>query len=185
MEARCRKCGKPLHNPESIARGMGAACAGIVTKRRSFSSSRSTQHGVIYPPIERNHTNTKLFCFEEEPQTTVPNALTEFPADLLNLVLSAPTAGSIAKQVKKFSRQQKQNEAHSIKLLKRIRRMCIECRLPFWPGLSSNLQPIPCIPCCEDGWKIGENSRFISKEELVAYLSRYGILGQEQLRTAM
>jgi len=185
MEVRRKKCGKPLHDPVSIARGMGASCAGIVTRRRRFSSSTITQHGMIYPSMERNHTNTNLFCFEEEPQTTAPKALAEFPSDLLNLVLSAPARGSIAKQIKKFSRQQKQNETHSIKLLKRIRRMCIECRLLFWPGLSTNLQPIPCISCGEDGWKIGENSRVISKEELVAYLSRYGIIGQEQLRTAM
>ena len=109
--------------------------------------------------------------------------LKQFPCDLVDLVLSAPTAGSIAAGVKLHShRRQKSDAVHPAKLLKQIRRMCIEFRLLFWPGLSMNLQQIPCIPYGENDWKLGENGRVISRDELVAFLSRYGIINLEQMR---
>ena len=64
-------------------------------------------------------------------------------------------------------------------MLKQIRRMCIEFRLLFWPGLSKNLEPLPCIPCGDNDWKIGEHGSVCSKDELVSYLTRYGIISSQ------
>ena len=110
----------------------------------------------------------------------MPEALEKFLSDLQDLVLMAPAAGSIAAHIKTNFRRKKQNGVHLARLLKQIRRICIEFRLLFWPGLSMNLEPIPCIPCGENNRKIAKDRRVISKEELVGYLSRYGIIGQEQ-----
>lgn len=95
-----------------------------------------------------------------------------FPSDLVDLVLSALPAGSIAARVKSYARCNKEEgKILSITLLKHIRHLCIELRLLFWHGLSQNLEPIPCIPHGESDWKLRENGRIMSKDELVAYLS--------------
>jgi hypothetical protein len=120
----------------------------------------------------------------EDSQSRIPKVLEVFPSELVNLVLSAPEPGSIAAWVKKYSGQ-KQNKLQSIRLLKQIRRTCIEHRLPFWPGLSMKSEPIPCIPWGEHGWKIGENGRVIDKDELVSYLGRYGIIAQDLTQTTL
>jgi hypothetical protein len=185
MAVHCIVCGKPLYNPVSIARRMGPKCAGVASAGKSFHSSQRIRSGTTYPSIEASHETLNLFSFIEEQQDRVPQTLKKFPSDLVELVLSAPAAGSIAAQIKLYSRRKKkQNSVPAVKLLKQIRRMCIEFRLPFWPGLSMNLEPIPCIPYGENDWKIGENGRVFSKDELVAYLSRYGIISQEQIRTS-
>lgn len=177
MEVRCKICGKPLHDPVSIARGMGSKCAGGASAEKSFRSSRSVGNRVAYPLLGENHASMNLFSFTEEREDRVPDSWKKFPSDLVDLVLSAPAAGSIAARVRLHSgRKKNQDRVHPAVLLKQIRRMCIELRLLFWPGLSQNLEPIPCIPCGENDWKIGENGRVCSKEELVAYVSRYGII---------
>lgn len=125
---------------------------------------------------------TNLFSFVEDGQKRLPETLRTYPSDLVELVLSAPPAGSIGSRVKLYSRGRKNNESvNPAKLLKQIRRMCIEFRLLFWPGLSMNLEPIPCIPCGERDWKLGENGRVMSTDDLVAYLGRYGMISREQV----
>lgn len=181
MEARCKKCGRPLRDPVSIARGMGPNCAGIASTGSSFRLNRQVQSGAVYPSVGKSHASMNLFSFGEEHQKGVPATLEKFPCDLLDLVLSAPAAGSIAARVKTYSRRKKRNGVHPAILLKQIRRMCIEFRLLFWPGLSKNLEPIPCIPCGENDWKIGEDGRVLSRDELVSYLSRYGIITQKSV----
>jgi len=181
MEARCKKCGRPLRNPVSVARGMGPICSGGAGAGKSFRSSRRVCSRTTYPSVGENHATMNLFSFSHERQDGVTETFNKFPSDLVHLVLSTPAAGSIAAQVKFYSRRkQKQNGVRPGTLLKQIRRMCIEFRLLFWPGLCMNLEPIPCIPCGENDWKIGENGRVLSKEELVSYLSRYGIITQKQ-----
>jgi len=184
MEVRCKKCGKPLHDPVSIARGMGPGCAGITTNGKSFSSIHKPHHGMAYPVAGDNHANANRVSLVEESQSRIPKVLDVYPSDLVDLVLSAPQPGSIATWIKKCSIRKK-NKVQPIRLLKQIRRTCIEHRLLFWPGLSMNLEPIACIPLGDDGWKIGENGRVIDKNELEAYLSRYGIIAQEQLQSAL
>jgi hypothetical protein len=166
----------------SIAREMGPKCAGIFNSGKSFDSTSRISSGSSYSLVEGNHAVMNLFSLVEERQDGVPETLRRYPSDLVELVLSAPAAGSIASRVKLYSRRRKTNDdVNPAKLLKQIRRMCIEFRLLFWPGLSMNLQPIPCIPHGENDWKLGENGRVISRDELVAYLSRYGIISHEQL----
>lgn len=182
MQSRCQKCGKPLRDPHSIARGMGPKCAGVASSGRRFRLHRQADSGTAYPPVGATDSTLNLFSFVGNCQDGVPPALKKFPVDLLELVLSAPAPGSIATQIKLYSGgKRKQSGIPAGTLLKQIRRLCIEFRLIFWPGLSMNLEPIACIPYGQDDWKIGENGRVLSKNELVAYLSRYGMISQEQV----
>ena len=186
MEARCKKCGKLLRDPVSVARGMGPICSGEANAGKSFRSIRRAYRGKTYASVGDNCQTANLFSFGRENENEATETFKEFPSDLVDLVLSAPAKGSIAAQVKLYSHgKPKQNGVHPGALIKQIRHMCIELRLLFWPGLSMNLEPIPCIPCGENDWKIGENGRVLSKQELVSYLSRYGIISQTQARAPM
>ena len=182
MEAHCKKCGRPLHDPVSVARGMGPKCAGIGSTGKGFRSGRRLSKGTLCPSAGKNHVTMNLFSMVEERRNGVSEILKQFPSDLVELVLSAPPAGSIASRVKLYSRRKRsEKDVRPATLLKQIRHMCIEFRLFFWPGLSRNLEPIPCIPCGENDWKIGEDGRVLSRDELVSYLSRYGIITQKSV----
>ena len=177
MSVRCKVCGKPLSDPISIARGAGPKCAGVSTGRKSYRSATKVTSDSEYLSSGGNHITTPLFCFMEEHQSRIPETLRRYPSDLVQLVLSAPAAGSIRNQLKLHTRNRpNSNGIHPVKMLKQIRRMCIEFRLLFWPGLFKQLEPIPCIPYGESDWKIGENGKVCTKDELVSYLSRYGII---------
>ena len=180
MLARCKVCGKPLRDPVSIARGMGRKCAGIPNSGKSFRSTPHRANEPSYSSVGASHPTAHLFSFVEDRQAGLPETLRSYPADLVDLVLSAPAAGSIATRIKLYSRHT-QNTAgvHPVKMLKQIRRTCIEFRLLFWPGLSKNLEPLPCIPCGDNDWKIGEHGSVCSKDELVSYLTRYGIISSQ------
>src|SRR5262245_44960386 len=146
MEVRCKVCGKPLHDPTSIARGMGPKCAGAAGSGRSFRPHSHADSRATYPSVGAGHVILNLFSFVGKHQDSVPPAFKNFPSDLVELVLSAPAPGSIAAQIKSYSHgKRKQSEIPASTLLKQIRRMCIEFRLLFWPGLSMNLEPIACI----------------------------------------
>ena len=47
---KCAKCGRPLTNPESIARGMGPECAGVSGSghRKSVPVRSTRSHGHAY-----------------------------------------------------------------------------------------------------------------------------------------
>ncbi|MGE5464832.1 MAG: DUF6011 domain-containing protein [Syntrophothermus sp.] len=45
---RCKKCGRPLRDPESIARGMGPECAGSTGGRKKYRSRRQVHRGSAY-----------------------------------------------------------------------------------------------------------------------------------------
>ncbi|MEA3350719.1 MAG: DUF6011 domain-containing protein [Chloroflexota bacterium] len=45
---RCSKCGRPLSNPVSIARGMGPVCAGLTGRGGGRSSSKSSRSPRVY-----------------------------------------------------------------------------------------------------------------------------------------
>lgn len=180
MLARCKVCGRPLRDPISIARGMGRKCAGISNSGKSFHPIAGSSRETSYVSTEGHHAATGPLSFGQELRDKVPETLRRYPPDLVNLVLSAPATGSIAAGVKLYSRhRQNADGVHPAKLLKQIRRMCIEFRLLFWPGLSKNLEPMPCIPCGDNDWKIGENGRVCTKDELVSYLTRYGIISSQ------
>jgi hypothetical protein len=177
MQVRCKVCGKPLRDPISIARGAGPKCAGISTGRKSYHSTTKVIGESVSLSSGVGQTSTHLFSFVEERQSLIPETLRRYPSDLVQLVLSAPAAGSIGNQLKLHARRKHNgNGIHPAKVLKQIRRMCIEFRLLFWPGLFRQLEPIPCIPYGESDWKIGENGKVCTKDELVSYLSRYGMI---------
>ena len=45
---RCKKCGRTLRDPESIARGMGPECAGSTGGRKKYRSRRKVHRGSPY-----------------------------------------------------------------------------------------------------------------------------------------
>ncbi|HEU0293638.1 MAG TPA: DUF6011 domain-containing protein, partial [Anaerolineales bacterium] len=127
MESLCKKCGKPLRDPISIARGMGPKCAGIAGAGKRFPSSRSLGTGAAYPEIGESYQIMNLFSPGEDRPDGLPSKLYGFPSDLVDLVLSAPPAGSIAARVKSYARRnKKQSKIYPITLLKQIRHQCIE-----------------------------------------------------------
>ena len=179
MQVRCKVCGKPLRDSMSIARGMGPKCAGVSSAGRSFRSPAKVSGETLYNSTGTPHAVTSLFTYVEEQQTRLPDTLRRYPSDLVDLVLSAPAAGSIGTRLKHYSRNEPANPVHPAKMLKQIRRTCIEFRLLFWPGIFNKLEAIPCIPYGENDWRIGENGKVCSKDELVSYLSRYGMISPQ------
>lgn len=182
-EIRCIRCGRPLRDPASIARGMGAECAGV-NLRPHGKFPRAAM------PDSRAATTT-LFTFVDENKQPEGQPLIEpvsshrsgdvenlmqFPTDLVNLVLSRPAAGGIAGHVKKYAKKELKSSVPPGRILQEIRRICIEMRLPFWPGMSEQGQQIVCIPYGEEEWKFGNSQRVMSRKELEAYLSRYGMI---------
>ena len=193
-EVRCIKCGRPLHDPESIARGMGPECAGANGDHRKRYRSKLRSHGSSYYAtigLRSAVTPTLLTLIEEGqrieeeplvkeilPCKSAPlEILMQFPTDLIDLVLSAPAAGAIAWHVKKYSKKKKpEGSMPPGRTLQEIRRMCIDLRLTFWPGICDQGQQIACVPYGEEDWKFENSERVMSRQELEAYLSRYGMI---------
>ncbi len=193
--ARCIKCGRPLRDPESIARGMGPECAGITGgHQRKYGSGVRSHGSSSYAAIGHSSVATlTLFGLvdedeqpEEQPvveevstrRSGLAEMLMQFPTDLVDLVLSAPAAGAIAWHVKKYSKKKKKPEGSMPpgRILQEIRRMCINLRLTFWPGISDQGQQIACVPYGEEGWRFENSEKVISRQELEAYLARYGMI---------
>jgi len=193
--ARCIKCGRPLSEAESIARGMGPECAGITGGHRKRYRSGVRSHGdSSYAAIGHGSAATPtLFTLVDEDEQTdkqpvveevstrrngFAEILVQFPTDLVDLVLSAPAAGAIAWHVKNYSKKKKKPEGSTPpgRILQEIRRMCIDLRLTFWPGISEQGQQIACVPYGEEGWRFENSGKVMSRQELEAYLSRYGMI---------
>lgn len=194
-EVRCIRCGRPLRDPDSIARGMGPECAGTNGGRRKRYRSRVCSHGSSYYPVVGHGSVVipTLFTLVEEGQSVEEQPLVEevsprksalaeilmqFPTDLTDLVLSAPAAGAIAWHVKNYSKKKKpEGSMPPGKILKEIRRMCIDLRLTFWPGMSNHHgQQIACVPYGDEGWRFENSEKVMTRQELEAYLSRYGMI---------
>ena len=193
-EIRCIKCGRPLRDPDSIARGMGPECAGVNGgHRRSYRARVRSHASSYYAAIGHGSAVTPtLFTLVEEGQyieeqslveevllrkSALAEGMMEFPTGLIDLVLSAPAIGAIAWHIKNYSKKKK--PAGSMppgRMLQEIRRMCIELRLTFWPGIFDQDQQIACVPYGEEDWKFENSERVMSREELEAYLSRYGMI---------
>lgn len=195
-QVRCIKCGRPLRDPDSIARGMGPECAGVkgghrLRYRSGIRSHRSSSYAAIGHSSE---TTPTLFTLVDEDEQTdkqpmveevatrrngFAEILVQFPTDLVDLVLSAPVAGAIAWHVKNHSKKKKKTE-YSMppgRILQEIRRMCIDLRLTFWPGMSNHQgQQIACIPYGDEGWRFENSEKVMSRQELEAYLARYGMI---------
>lgn len=180
MQPRCTKCGRPLRDPDSVARGMGPECSGISGRRgRSLHIRGKIGMGSAYGVFGTRKMETPLFARDDNDhrQSHVPDQLARFPPDLLRLVLSAPAAGAIATHLKRTRRKLPNQKGYSPgKTLREIRRRCIDLRMLFWPGFSFKGNPLACIPCGEDSWRIGQDGREISGNDLITYLSRYGVI---------
>jgi len=194
-EVRCIKCGRPLRDPESIARGMGPECAGTNGGHRRRYHARIRSIGSSYCATigQSSAVTPTLLALLEEDQWTdeqplveeilprksaLAEILNQFPTDLIDLVLSAPATGAIARLPGVGSKKKK--PAGSIppgRILQEIRRMCIDLRLTFWPGMSNHQgQQIACIPYGNDGWKFENSEKVMSRQELESYLARYGMI---------
>ena len=193
--ARCIKCGRPLRDPESIARGMGPECAGVNGGHRRRYRARVSSHGSSYY-AGIGHANTvipTLFNLVEEGQhieerplveevlprkSALAEILMQFPTDLIALVVCAPAAGAIAFHVKNYSKKKElEGSMPPGKILQEIRRMCIDLRLTFWPGIFSHQgQQIACVPYGAEGWRFENSEKVMSRQELEAYLARYGMI---------
>ncbi len=173
-------CGRTLSSLESIARGMGPECAGISASRgKSARVRRQNGSGSAYDALGASHTVMPLFAWtgDGDDQERIPDQLARFPSDLLDLVLSARAAGTIAMRVKSHKRQRSKQKGQSpIITLKEIRHMCINLRMLFWPGFSSKGEPLACIPCGDDSWRNSKDGSDISAGDLLSYLSRYGVI---------
>ena len=134
MNTKCKKCGRPLRDPVSIARGMGAKCAGLAGGGKRYRARLRPSSGAVYPTAG----DAQVSKVSSSPVTERPDQASkvfgQFPSDLVNLVLAPPELGSIAAQIKSYSRQRKPNRINSAQLIKQLRSMCIEMRLTFWPG---------------------------------------------------
>jgi hypothetical protein len=68
---RCKKCGRTLRDPESIARGMGPECAGRTGgRRKKYCSRRKVHSGSAYSLGAEGITSLTLFTLvqNEEPE---------------------------------------------------------------------------------------------------------------------
>ena len=193
-EVRCIKCSRPLRDPDSIARGMGPECAGANGgHRRRYRSRVRSQGSSYYAAIGHGSTVTPtLFTLIEEgpdmeEQSLVKEVLPrkiglaknlmQFPTDLVDLVLSAPATGAIAKHVKNCSRKKLAGSMPPGRTLQEIRRMCIDLRLTFFPGMSTPQgQQIACVPYGAEGWRFENSEKVMSRQELESYLARYGMI---------
>jgi Family of unknown function (DUF6011) len=192
-EVQCIKCGRPLRDADSIARGMGTECAGVHGGHRiRYRSGVRLDRSLSYAAIGHSSADTPiLFTLVDDEQTEEPlvveevsigrsgfaKILMQFPTDLVDLVLSAPVAGAIAWHVKNYSKKKKR--AGSMppgRILQEIRRMCIDLPLTFWPGISNQDQQIDCIPYGEEDRKFENSERVMRRQELESYLSRYGMI---------
>ena len=194
-EVRCIRCGRPLRDPASITRGMGPECAGGTGgRRRKYRSRVSSGSGSFYAAMSHSTASTfTVFSLTEhlEQRVALPiveevddrksrpaEILMKYPTDLVDLVLSAPTPGAIAWQVKNHSKKKKPVGALPPgRILQEIRRMCIDLRLTFFPGmLTPHGQQIACVPYGDDGWRFENSEKVMSRKDLENYLSRYGMI---------
>ena len=74
QKPRCKKCGRVLRNPISIARGMGPVCAGEMGKGRWLYKSRSHQsHSQSYDAVGSSATQPRLLVQSlESPKKQTP-----------------------------------------------------------------------------------------------------------------
>jgi hypothetical protein len=174
---------------------MGPECAGTNGGHRNRYYSRVRSQGRSYYAAigHSSATTPNLFTLVEELQYSeqqplveevlhrkgaLAESLTHFPTELLDLVLSAPATGAIAWHIKSYTKKKKlAGSTAPGTILQEIRRICIDLRLTFWPGMSNPQgRQIACVPHGDDGWKFENSEKVMSRQELESYLVRYGII---------
>ena len=64
-QPKCKKCGRRLKSPMSVARGMGSKCAGVTARSGKSVRVRSrSSSGVAYTNIAPSHMQAPLFSGE-------------------------------------------------------------------------------------------------------------------------
>ena len=91
MSAKCKKCGRPLRDPVSIARGMGAKCAGLVGGGKRFRARLRLSSGVAYSAVGDKQASKSTFSGERTPGPG--------PANLWAVPLRPGESGSISSAV--------------------------------------------------------------------------------------
>ena len=150
----------------------GFARKAVPIMRQSVMASAATP--TLFTLVEEGqHIEEQPLVEEVLPRkSALAEILMQFPTDLIDLVLSAPAAGAIAWHVKNYSKKKKpEGSMPPGRILQEIRRMCIDLRLTFWPGISHQGQQIACVPYGEEGWKFENSEKVMSRQELEAYLS--------------
>lgn len=160
---RCKVCGRQLHNPISIARGIGPVCAGDQPTSRKTqvkvrSSSRrsyvdSAPSNQIFPPITAGLTaQDKLYRL-----ITIPLALTEYRAELARM------------------------KRGTKKILRKMRAEMLQARRAFCAG-AFLLYEEQCVfePVDEKSWREVHSSRVLENSALQTYLMQIGVLMPER-----
>jgi|WetSurMetagenome_2_1015567.scaffolds.fasta_scaffold150241_2 hypothetical protein len=65
---RCKKCGRPLRDPESVARGMGPECAGSHGGRKKYYSRRKVHSGSAYSLGAEGTASLTLFTLVQKEE---------------------------------------------------------------------------------------------------------------------
>lgn len=68
---KCAKCGRPLKDPASIARGMGPECAGTASRGRKTTPQLRRRRGGTAYALTSPAGQITLPVFVEEPETRV------------------------------------------------------------------------------------------------------------------
>lgn len=72
---RCKKCGRTLRDPVSIARGMGPECAGSIGGRKKYRSRRKVHCGAAYSLGAQGNAFPTLFTLvQNDEQREVSSA---------------------------------------------------------------------------------------------------------------
>ena len=67
---RCKKCGRTLRDPVSIARGMGPECAGSTGGRKKYHSGRKPHKGSAYSLGAQGTAFPTLFTLVQNEEET-------------------------------------------------------------------------------------------------------------------
>ena len=65
---RCKKCGRPLRDPESVARGMGPECAGSTGGRKKYYPRRKVHRGSAYSLGSEGTASLALFTLVQKEE---------------------------------------------------------------------------------------------------------------------
>jgi hypothetical protein len=65
---RCKKCGRPLRDPESVARGMGPECASSTGGRKKYYSGRRVHSGSAYSLGAEGTASLTLFSLVQKEE---------------------------------------------------------------------------------------------------------------------
>jgi hypothetical protein len=141
-------------------------------------SSGAASTFTIFSLTEHLEQRVPIVAEIDDHKSRPAEVLLRYPTDLVDLVLSAPAPGAIAWQVKNHSKKKKPvGVLPPARILQEIRRMCIDLRLTFFPGMSTpHGQQIACVPYGDDGWRFENSEKVMSRKELEDYLSRYGMI---------